>query len=110
MRTWGVALALLPLLAAGAAAQPRLDALGDPLPPGAVARLGTTRLRHEGLVGAAFHPNGKTLVSTAYGTTPLLFWDAATGRLVLAPELPPLPQQQLPVFSPDGKLLATVQG
>ncbi len=55
---------------------PATDHYGDPLPPGAVARLGTVRFRHEG--GARrleFSPNGKALACNSD-----VVWDAATGR------------------------------
>jgi hypothetical protein len=40
---------------------PKLDRYGDPLPAGAVLRLGTTRLQAQG--GSAWMPDGKTLVA-----------------------------------------------
>jgi RNA polymerase sigma factor (sigma-70 family) len=59
---------------------PAVDRYGDPLPKGAVARLGTTRFRHrEGFPRVYFAPDGKTLV-TARGEARI--WDAATGRLL----------------------------
>src|SRR5215472_7660122 len=60
--------------------QPRLDLVGDPLPPGAVARLGTTRLHHAGnLYGPVFSPDGKTFVTgDGYGLVRL--WDVTTGK------------------------------
>jgi WD40 repeat protein len=80
----------------------RVDAFGDPLPAGALVRLGTTRLRHSGLVTfVRFTPDGKTLV--AKGGDGASSWDVATGQRRrhftddgYAADL-----------SPDGKLLAT---
>jgi RNA polymerase sigma factor (sigma-70 family) len=58
----------------------KTDAQGDSLPPGAVARLGTVRYRFAP-VGAAFLPDGKTVVSVDQGSA-IKLWDARTGRLV----------------------------
>jgi WD40 repeat protein len=54
----------------------RLDRYGDPLPAGAVARLGTVRYR---LDGNGILPDGETVVS-ATGTS-IQLWDARTGSL-----------------------------
>jgi WD40 repeat protein len=61
----------------------RRDAHGDPLPPGAVARYGTVRLRH-GTVpdGLAFSPDGAVLGSLADTPDGLRTWDPATGKEV----------------------------
>jgi len=54
----------------------------DALPDGAVARLGTARLKHPPFVSAlAYAPDGRTIVTSA-GNSPVRVWDAATGRLV----------------------------
>jgi WD40 repeat protein len=55
------------------------DFYGDPLPAGAIARLGATRLRVGGFHQMAFVPDGKHL-ATASGSA-LLLWDLNTGRL-----------------------------
>ncbi len=82
----------------------RVDQAGDPLPDGAIARLGTIRFRHGGEIeNLAFAADGKTLVSC--GTDDgVRFWDAATGK-----EIPRVPEPALfqhMALSPDGKLLA----
>jgi len=58
------------------------DAFGDPLPDGAVARLGTIRLRQPMIHSLAFSSDGKTLASA--GATPIHLWDVESGRLFQA--------------------------
>jgi WD40 repeat protein len=105
--------ALLACLAAAAAgaselpALPRPDAVGDPLPPGAVARLGTLRWRASGPVDhLAFAPDGQTVASSSPSPGEVVLWDVATGRprLRLAVNLE-LPYARCLAFSPDGARL-----
>jgi RNA polymerase sigma factor (sigma-70 family) len=97
------------------AAAPPADLYGDPLPPGAVARMGTTAFRAPGFVRAvAFSPDGKYVAAAGHGNAltassgrGVLVWDARTGRLVHA-----LPGRAgygaSLVFSPDGKRIAYI--
>src|ERR1700677_1974025 len=64
----------------GGTGRPATDAHGDPLPPDAVARIGTTRLRHASWVSSlAFSPDGKR-VSSATIWFDVGMWDAHTGQ------------------------------
>jgi RNA polymerase sigma factor (sigma-70 family) len=88
--------------------QARTDALGDPLPAGAVARLGTVRLRHGDRISMVrFTPDGKRLISQA--ADGVRVWDAATGK-----ELRHLPEARGDFrgsdLTPDGKLAAAPAG
>jgi WD40 repeat protein len=59
--------------------QARNDLHGDPLPPGALARLGTLRFRHGQHIEAfALAPDGKTIASA--GQRRIVLHDAATGK------------------------------
>jgi WD40 repeat protein len=70
----------------------RTDRYGDPLPEGAVARLGTVRLRHEnaeGISAVVFCPDGKSLLSAGRGRgrsgrqpRHLRLWELATGKQI----------------------------
>ncbi|MEZ0227726.1 MAG: hypothetical protein ACAI25_03820, partial [Planctomycetota bacterium] len=55
-----------------------VDLLGDPLPDGAVARLGTTRLRHEG--AACIAPCGTWLATGGRG---LAVFELPSGRFLI---------------------------
>jgi RNA polymerase sigma factor (sigma-70 family) len=70
------------LTAAGQVApQPRVDAEGVPLPPGVLARLGSSRMRHPGNVyRIEFAPDGRSLVSA--GWDGIRVSDAVTGKLL----------------------------
>jgi WD40 repeat protein len=90
-----------------AAERPRVDAAGDPLPPGAVARLGSLRLRHGAtLMSAAISPDGRRAASTGTDRSAYV-WDIPSGRLVRECAPDKQGSHVLKVaFSPDGKRLA----
>jgi WD40 repeat protein len=99
-----LAAVLLTATAAGRADDPpagRVDRHGDPLPDGAVARLGTARFRAAGY-GAALSPDGKTLAVFADRDAVSLV-DAASGREVRRVRADLAGGGGL-VFSPDGRL------
>jgi RNA polymerase sigma factor (sigma-70 family) len=100
---------------------PSADLLGDPLPPGAVARLGTLRLKHlsrefeqQGvpfdmtmvLVGnAQFVPDGTKLVTWASGHGGgVSCWDVQTGKKIAGPWVNGYYRTM--ALSPDGKRMA----
>jgi hypothetical protein len=62
---------------------PKLDRNGDPLPPGAIARYGTARLRHGDIRGMMFTHDGKRL-AVGFVNGWVTVWDVASGD-VLAP-------------------------
>ena len=83
MRRWPLLLALLVLAAqARAAAPPAVgrDLHGDPLPPGAVTRLGSMRLRQLAPFNrVAVSRDGTLVASVDYN---IRVWDRQTGRLL----------------------------
>jgi RNA polymerase sigma factor (sigma-70 family) len=90
-------------VAAGPAAQPAgTDRYGDPLPPGALARLGTVRWRpgDHAVSALTFTADGKALLSGGRG---IVLWEAATGKPLrrFGGELAAL------ALSPDGQKVAS---
>src|SRR5262245_13043248 len=58
----------------------RRDLHGDPLPPGAIARLGTVRFTHADAVPCvAFSPDGRSLIASGADGL-VIVWDAVTGK------------------------------
>jgi WD40 repeat protein len=83
----------------------RTDRYGDPLPEGAVARIGTTRLRHAAAVTSlAFWPDGKR-ISSASMWFDVGVWDARTGQS-LAFRSREEKRLLRAAVSPDGSLFA----
>jgi len=111
---------LVPVLVAGQEPSSR-DQSGDPLPPGALARLGTVRWRHEEAIAfAAFLPGGKSVLSVSIDQT-IHIWEFPSGkeirRIPLATgAMPPgfrrpfLFYNPAAVLSADGKVIATFFG
>jgi RNA polymerase sigma factor (sigma-70 family) len=90
-----------------AEAELRRDLSGDPLPPGALARLGTLRFRAPDEINElAFAPDGKSIVVSSRAG--LFLFEAASGKRIKrlpTPESMWGPEDRL-AFSPDGKRLA----
>src|SRR5262245_26719202 len=84
--------------------QVRLDCYGDPLPEGAIARIGSTRLRHCWAVSSlAFLHDGRTL---AAGDDEIVrLWDSASGKEIRHFNAE-VGQIRVMAVSPDGKHLA----
>jgi WD40 repeat protein len=88
----------------------RTDQYGDPLPPGALARLGTVRLRHAGEIQCiAFAPAGILASAGQDGT--VRFWEVTDGReLRRLPKQKGIPSTDAIAFARDGRLFATAAG
>jgi RNA polymerase sigma factor (sigma-70 family) len=86
------------------ARNPAVDRYGDPLPDGAVARLGTIRFRHSLLDSGPylkrvrFSSDGRLLV-TVGGRAGVSLWEARSGRLIRSIDATEA------AISPDGKTL-----
>jgi RNA polymerase sigma factor (sigma-70 family) len=87
------------------APEARVDGDGEPLPQGAVLRLGSLRLRHGWVLrSVAFTPDGKLLFSAGWDSV-IRAWDPATGQQVREVRAPEDGVDAIAV-SADGKLLA----
>src|SRR5262245_54627602 len=90
--------------------QPKTDLYGDPLPRGAIARLGTVRLRQGGVTCMEFAPDGNTLLTGGEGETAIL-WDVKTGMELR--RFTGMTKDKLPLYvnsvavTPDGKTMFT---
>jgi len=88
----------------------RIDDYGDPLPAGALRRLGTLRFRHGGgnICDLLLSKDGKTLVSnTYYGSRTVCVWEMVTGKLLR--QFPGCFERRNIALSPNGKLVAVGQ-
>src|SRR5262249_9591923 len=87
------------------AGPPRREREGVPLPPGAIARLGTTRLRP--MASELAFRDDHTLV-TCGSNRVLRFWDVATGTVKKVHSLPGWDTNKV-ILSRDGKRLTLME-
>jgi WD40 repeat protein len=90
------------------AKESRTDRYGDPLPKGAVARVGTLRLRHPAEVhSVVFSLDGKSLISggESLGSGSIRIWQVATGKSIRELGDALIGSWDLALF-PDGRTLA----
>jgi WD40 repeat protein/beta-lactamase regulating signal transducer with metallopeptidase domain len=84
-------------------ARPTTDRHGDPLPAGALARLGTTRWRHGANIAfVAFGADDQTLITAGQDNTARL-WDVTTGKEIRRFAVPQVERNRQPVPSVPGK-------
>ncbi|MHC4915827.1 MAG: WD40 repeat domain-containing protein [Planctomycetota bacterium] len=83
----------------------KVDVHGDPLPPGAVCRMGTVRFHQRSRInGLCYSPDGKTIASGGDGRE-VIVWNAETGERIARLDVGHKVVYDL-AFSPGGKLLA----
>jgi RNA polymerase sigma factor (sigma-70 family) len=89
--------------------QVRTDRYGDPLPPGAIRRLGSVHFRQHNTACIRISPDGKTLVTASWGRDQkVCVWDVATGKLLR--RLPGSLDEIAVALAPDGQTLAVPRG
>jgi RNA polymerase sigma factor (sigma-70 family) len=91
--------------------QARTDTDGDPLPEGAIKRVGTLRFRLGGgsVIGLFLGADGKTLISnTMNGARAVQVWEPTTGKLIRT--FPGNYEYEPVAVSPDGNTLAIPEG
>jgi RNA polymerase sigma factor (sigma-70 family) len=83
----------------------RSDLYGDPLPPGALVRLGTTRLRHGEYACVTFAADGKALLTASAAA--IRWWDPNTGAALRPLQTLPWLTEKGPLFAmtPDGRMV-----
>jgi WD40 repeat protein len=99
---------LLSIASSLPAADPvRLDRFGDPLPNGAIYRLGTTRYRPSNTYGQfALSPDGKVFATGEYREVRV--WDVKTGKPIWSCQLPGEMKSDRLLFSPDSQTLMVI--
>src|SRR5262249_53984426 len=90
---------------------PRLDLYGSPLPEGAMARMGSSLLRHEN-AQVSFTRDGKMLITLGSDRT-VRYWEVATGQWVRQSRFPPRDpasdRQFSATLAPNGELCAVAE-